>query len=328
MLSKLRFFRVGVLVALVTLLATACATQGGEIASEAPEPEESAAASEADAGSEAPAAGGEVTIGSAGFGEAQLLGEIYAQALEEAGFEVTRELGIGTREVYFPSLENGEVDLLPEYLGSTYNFLTEQEGTPETEVEALRAQIEEELPEGLVLLDSSEAQDQDALAVTQETADQYSLTTVSDLAPVAGELVAGGPSVMQDNRTGLPGLRDVYGIEFQRFEVLDEEAGEPTRQALQDGRVQVARVFSTLGYIAEDGLVVLEEDEELIPPENVTPIAREEVVTPEFEEALAAVSEALTTEDLTELNRRVQIDQEDIETVATDWLTQAGVTGG
>lgn len=326
MLTKIRFYRVGVLVTLLALFAVGCATSGGTIASEEPEAESEAAAGSEDAtASEDAGGGGEVTVGSSSFQEAQLLGEMYALALENAGFTVNRELGIGSREVYFPELESGGVDVLPEYLGSTYLYLTEQEGEPATDVDELRAQIEEELPEGTVLLESSEAQDQDALAVTSATAEEYGLEQVSDVAPVAPEMIAGGPSVMQERYTGLPGLREVYGIEFQRFEVLDEEAGEVTREALNSGRVDVARVFSTLGYIAEDNLVVLEEDRELVPPENITPIAREEAVTPELEEALNGVSAALDTDTLTELNRRIQIDQEDIDQVARDFLVEEGL---
>jgi len=325
MLSRIRFFRVGVLVTLLAVLAVGCATSGGDIT------EEGTAAEEATAGeggaTEGGGAQGTVTVGSADFTEAQLLGNMYALALEDAGFTVETDLGIGTREIYFPALENGDLDVVPEYLGSAYNFLTEQEGTPATEVEELRTQIEEELPEGLVLLESSDAQDQDALAVTAATAEEYGLETVSDLEPVAGELVIGGPPEQETRSTGLPGLRDVYGLEFARFEVLDA-GGQVTRQALAEGRVDVARVFSTTGFVAEDDLVILEEDKPLIPPENITPVAREDAVTPELGEALNAVSEALTTENLTELNRRIDIDNEDVDTVAREFLVEQGVIEG
>ncbi len=318
MLSRIRFFRVGVLVTLLAVFAAGCATSGGDIAEEGTAP-----AGDGDGGG----AQGTITVGSADFTEAQLLGNMYALALEDAGFTVETDLGIGTREVYIPALESGDLDVVPEYLGSAYNFLTEQQGTPATEVEELRTQIEEELPDGLVLLDSSDAQDQDALAVTAATAEEYGLETVSDLEPVAGELVIGGPPEQETRSTGLPGLRDVYGLEFARFEVLDA-GGQVTRQALAEGRVDVARVFSTTGFVAEDDLVILEEDKPLIPPENITPVAREEAVTPELEEALNAVSDALTTENLTELNRRIDIDNEDVDAVAREFLVQEGVIEG
>jgi len=322
MLSKLRYFRVGVLVTLLAMLAVGCATSGGDITGDT-----GGGTATSEGGGGADDGGGSVTVGSADFTEAQLVGTMYALALEEAGFTVEPNLGLGTREVYFPALEQGDIDVVPEYLGSAYLHLTEQGGTPETEVEALRAQIEQELPEGLVLLESSQAQDQDALAVTRATAEEYDLQTVSDLEPVAGQLVIGGPAEQETRSTGLPGLREVYGLEFERFEVLDA-GGQVTRQALAEGRVDVARVFSTTGFVAEDDLVILEEDKPLIAPENITPVARGEAVTPELEEALNSVSEALTTENLTELNRRIDIDKEDVDSVAREFLVQEGVIEG
>ncbi|MGH8929259.1 MAG: glycine betaine ABC transporter substrate-binding protein [Egibacteraceae bacterium] len=274
---------------------------------------------------------GTVVVGAGNFTEQLILGNMYADILEDAGFPVDRsKIGVGAREIYFPAMENGEIDVMAEYLGATYGFLSsraEGAGEPDvlTEVDELRTAVMQALEAqgtGIVLLESSEAQDQDALAVTQETAERYNLQTVSDLAPVAGELVAGGPPEEETRRTGLRGLEEVYGIVFADFVVTD--AGGPvTLEALRQGRIQVGRVFTTTGFIAEENLVILEEDRPLIPGENITPIVRQEALTPEMEEALNAVSAALTTEDLTELNRRVDIDREDPSDVARDFLVQA-----
>lgn len=328
MARTFRFFRAGALLAICTLFAGACATSGDDIAaetSEAPGADPAEPTTEA-AGSEA-GGGGEVTVGSANFPEQLILGNMYADVLEEAGLTVERNLNLGSREVYFPALVNGDIDVLPEYLGSTYNFLAEGEAQVLTEVDQLRSELETTLPEELTLLESSAAQDQDALAVTQETADEFGLVTVSDLAPVAGELVAGGPAEEETRATGLPGLAEVYDIEFSEYVVLD--AGGPlTREALTAGRVDVGRVFSTSAFVEADGLVVLEEDQPLIPAENVTPIVRAEVVTPELEEALNELSAALTTEDLTALNARVEIDQEEPDVVANEYLVEQGLVDG
>lgn len=320
-----RFFRFGALLAICTLFATACATSGDDIAGETSEAPTAGGASEAPTGGGG--AEGSVTVGSANFAEQLILGNMYADVLEEAGLTVERNLNLGSREVYFPALVNGDLDVLPEYLGSTYNFVAEGEAQVLTEVEELRSALEETLPAELTLLESSAAQDQDALAVTQETADEFGLTTVSDLAPIAGELVAGGPAEEETRATGLPGLQEVYGIEFGEYVVLDS-GGPQTREALEAGRVDVARVFSTSAFVEADELVVLEEDMPLIPAENVTPIVRTDAVTPELEEALNSVSEVLTTEDLTTLNARVEIDQEDPDVVAREYLVEQGLVEG
>ncbi len=320
MYRRLRQHRLGQLLVLLVVLVSACATQGGDVAG-------SDGTEGSDAASGQGGGGGSITVGSANFPEQLILGNMYAEILEEAGFTVERELNLGSREVIYPSIEGGELDVLPEYLGSLYNFLTDGEGEVLTEVEPLREGVEAELADGLELLESSDAQDQDALAVTQETAEEYDLQTVSDLAPVAGELVAGGPPEEETRRVGLPGLEEVYGITFSEFVPLDT-AGPQTVQALQEGRVDVARVFSTSSFIQENGFVVLEEDMPLIPGENITPLVRSEVVDDALTEALNSVSEALTTETLTELNARVELDQEDPEDVAVDFLVEQGLIEG
>lgn len=324
MYRRLRQYRLGQLLVLLVVLASAsaCATDGGDLTGS-----DTASDTASEAGSEQAGGGGGITVGSANFPEQLILGNMYAEVLEEAGFTVERELNLGSREVIYPSIEGGELDVLPEYLGSLYNFLTEGEGEVLTEVDPLREGVAAELAEGLELLDSSDAQDQDALAVTAETAEEFDLQTVSDLAPIAGELVAGGPPEEETRRVGLPGLEEVYGITFSEFVPLDT-AGPQTVQALQEGRVDVARVFSTSSFIEENGFVVLEEDMPLIPGENITPLVRSEVVDDALTEALNSVSEALTTEALTELNARVELEQEDPEDVAVDFLVEQGLIEG
>lgn len=301
----------------VGVLLAGCAAAGGDIA-----------------GTGGPEARDEtIIVGSGNFTEHLILANMYADALEHAGFQVNRsKIGVGPREIYFPAMENGEIDVMPEYLGATYNFLfSRQSGESEapvlTEVEKLRAAVAELLMQqntGLELLESSPAQNQDALAVTQETAQRFNLQTVSDLAPVAGQLVAGGPPEEETRRTGLQGLMDVYGITFKDFIVTDV-GGPVTLEALKVGRIDVGRVSTTTGFIEAENLVVLEEDKPLIPAENVTPIVRAAVRTPVLEQALNAISRALTTDKLIELNKRVDIDKEDPADVAHDFLVQEGL---
>ncbi|MGI8875448.1 MAG: ABC transporter substrate-binding protein, partial [Egibacteraceae bacterium] len=171
----------------------------------------------------------------------------------------------------------------------------------------------------------SDAQDKDGLAVLPETAEEFGLETYSDLAPVAGEMVVGGPAEMEERDVGLPGLEEVYGIEFAEFRALD--AGGPlTSSALSSGDIDVGRVFTTQGVIDAEGWVVLEDDMNLAPAQNIIPIIREDVLTSDIEEALNELSALLTTEDLVALNARVDVDAEDPEIVAVEYLEENGLT--
>ena len=160
--------------------------------------------------------------------------------------------------------------------------------------------------------------------MTQETADKYSLTTIEDLAPVAGELsVAAGPEWLERYQ-GLVGLTELYGVTFGEFKPLD--AGGPlTLDALLSGQVQVANIFSTDSAISTEGLVVLEDTKNLYLSENILPIIREAKATDEVIAALNAVSEALTTDNLTEYLAMVQVDKQASSTVATAFLTEYGI---
>ena len=262
-------------------------------------------------------------VGSANFPEQLILGNMYADVVEDQGVKVERRLNLGTRDVVFPSLESGELTLVPEYNGALLSYLSKGESdvtSPEETTENLKA----ELPEGLIALKASEAQDKDALVVTQQTADKYDLKTTSDLAPVADELVLGGPPEMPERPDGLPGLKRVYGIEFEEFKPLD--AGGPlTIEALGNGDIDVGRLFTSQGIIDARGWVVLEDDKELSPAQNIIPIIRKQDSSEKIEDALDELSATLTTEDLKKLNKRVEVDKEDPEEVAKDYLEQKGL---
>lgn len=265
-----------------------------------------------------------VVVGSANFPESILMGNLYAGALSAAGFDVVEQFNIGSREVYFAAMENGELDVLPEYLGSLHNYATGgDDDISETDdlVEDLRAQYEPDI----LFLEPAEAENANAHLVTQETADEYGLATLSDLGEVAGELIGGGPSEVRDRPDGLPGLAEVYGIEFAEFRDLDA-CGPITTQALAQGDIDVARACSSMGVIAEEGWINLEDDQNLMNAENLTPVVRAEVHSEALEEALNAVSAALTPEELIELNQRIEIDNDDPDLVAEDWLAEKGLT--
>lgn len=160
-----------------------------------------------------PQGSGSLTIGSANFTESQIMAHMYAEALRAHGYDVTVEANLGSREqVTYPSLVSGELDIVPEYLQSLLAFL-EPEAESVTPEEAV-ARIEELLPEGLTLLEPSPAQDQNALVVTRETAEQYGLESVSDLQDVQDPLVLGGPPECPQRPLCLPGYENAYGLRF------------------------------------------------------------------------------------------------------------------
>jgi osmoprotectant transport system substrate-binding protein len=262
-------------------------------------------------------------VGSANFPEQLILGNMYADVVEDQGVEVERRLNLGTRDVVFPALESGELTLVPEYNGALLSYLSKGESDV-TSPEETTKNLKEELPKGLIALQASEAQDKDALVVTQQTADKYDLKTTSDLAPVADKLVLGGPPEMPERPDGLPGLKRVYGIEFEEFKPLD--AGGPlTTEALANGDIDVGRFFTSQGLIDARGWVVLDDDKELSPAQNIIPIIRKQDSSAKIEDALDKLSATLTTEDLVKLNRRVEVDKEDPEVVAKDYLEQKGL---
>lgn len=267
--------------------------------------------------------GGSITVGSANFPENVLLAEIYAGALRGAGLEVETQLNIGSRETYIPALQDGSIDLIPEYTGNLLSYLADGE-TEATDSEAVYDALTEALPEGLVVLEQSEAQDKDAVVVTRDTAEEYDLTSIADLEPVAGELVLGGPPEWRDRFSGVPGLQEVYGLEFAEFRPLDV-AGPLTVAALQDGTVDAANLFTTQSAIAANDFVVLEDPEELFLAQNVVPLGQDSALTDEGRDALNAVSAALDTQLLTDLVARVEVDQEDPSAVAEDFLSENGL---
>ncbi len=270
--------------------------------------------------------GGTVVVGSVNFPENVILGEMYAALLEDRGVSVDLKPPLSSREVLFPAVESGEVDLVPEYTGALLDFLTGGESTVTTPDEVYD-QLQEELPPDIVALEPSEAQDKDGLAVLPSTARQYDLATYSDLAPVSDQLVAGGPPEERTREVGLPGLKRVYGIEFAEFVPLD--AGGPlTTEALNSGDVDVARVFTTQSVIDVYDWVVLEDDKELVPAQNIVPVGSTEALTGDIQTALNELSATITTEDLIALNKRVEIDKDDPEEVARAYLTEEGLVEG
>ncbi len=293
----------GVAVA-VALLATACG--GGDPTSD-------------DTGGDAPSDA--IVVGSANFPENALLANIYAEALRAKGVKVETQLNIGSREAYIPGLEDGSIDLIPEYSGVLLQFY-DAEAT-EVSSDEVYAALPDALPSDLIVLDKSSAEDKDAIVVTQDVASQYNLESIEDLAPVAGDLTMGGPPEFKTRPDGLPGLKDNYGVEFGSYKSLD--AGGPlTVNALKNGQIDAGDLFTTDPSIPDNDFVVLADPKSNFAAQNVLPLINKEKATDTVTSTLNAVSAKLDTQTLTDLLTRVYA-KEDPNAVAKDWLASVGL---
>lgn len=263
-----------------------------------------------------------ITVGSAAFAENEMLATMYGTVLADAGYTVTYKLKLGAREVIEPALEDGQIDFLPEYAGNYLSFLDKSVGSlplDET-VTKLRALLK---PKGISVLEPSEATDADAIAVTKEFATANNLKTISDLKNVKTPLTLGGPPECETRVTCKVGLEQVYGLTVN-FKALDAD-GPLTRAALDDGDVQLARVFTADADLKDKGYVVLEDDKNFQQVGNITPVVRTEKLDDEATELINKVSAALTTDKLIDLNRSVQVDKEDPKAAAEKFLKDEGL---
>ena len=262
-----------------------------------------------------------IVVGSANFPESRLIAEIYAEALSAKGVKVTKKLNIGNRELYFKGVQDGSIDLVPEYTGVLLRHVKKEstEVAPDEVYEALK----KALPSGLIVLDKSSAEDKDAVVVTKATVAQYSLKSIEDLVPYCKDLIFGGPPEFQQRQDGLPGLKRVYNCEFKEFKALDV-GGPVTVAALKDGSVQAADLFTTDSAITGNDFVALADPKNLFAAQNVTPLINEKKASEQVRSVLNAISKKLDTKTLLELNAKLSAKQE-ADKVAKDWLASAGI---
>jgi osmoprotectant transport system substrate-binding protein len=273
-----------------------------------------------------------VVIGSAPFSESVILANIYGKALAGEGVKVSLKTGLGQREVYEPALERGGrnsgIDLVPEYVGTLLEFLNKNAGEATGElqptVDKLRARLESK---GLSALDPSPAADQNAFAVSRATADKRHLARMSDLTPIGSQLTLGAGSECPARPFCIPGLEKTYGLKFKSFRVLDS-GGPKTKDALAAGDIDVGLVFSSDGAVAARNFVILEDDKHLQSVDNIIPVVRNDVLNDRIRTTLNRVSAALTTSELSGLNKRADVDKQDPDVLAAEWLKSKGFKTG
>ena len=269
-------------------------------------------------------AGGSVTIGSFAFPESEILGEIYSQALENGGFDVTERFNIGPRQQTIPALQDGSINLIPEYNGNLLAFY-DTEYTERTTGDVDAALVDAVAADDLVVYASAAAEDKDAYVVTRATAEANDLTSIGDLSALEPFTLGANPQ-FGELGYGIPGLASVYGVEDVKFRPIEDFGGPDTVKALVDDSVQVADIYTTSPALVAEDLVVLEDPENLISSQNIIPLLSADIDTPDLEAILDEVSAALDTEDLIALRDRVEGDEKaSAEQAATDWLTENGL---
>ena len=267
---------------------------------------------------------GSITIGSADFPESQLLAEIYAGALSAKGVSVTKKLNIGERAAYIAALKDGSIDFVPEYNGSILYYL-DTKATAKSPADVDAALHTAALANNFTTLNSAAAQDSDTITVTKFTRDKYNLTSIADLAPVAGELTLGAPAGFKTRADGVPALKSVYSVVFQKF-TPTSAGGAITVTALKNGSIQAADIFSTDPAIAANGFVSLTDPKSMFAAQNIVPLLSTSKQTATISAAANAVSAKLDTATLAGLVAKVQNDKQDAAVVAKDWLTSVGLS--
>lgn len=259
-----------------------------------------------------------IVIGSQAYYSNEIIAEIYAQALEGAGFTVERKFQIGQRDAIIPSLQDGTIQLTPEYTGNLLQYFDKE--TTATSSDDVYAALKEALPDGLTVLDQSPATDQDSYNVTAAFAKEHDLKSIGDLAGIS-PLVLGGAPELEERPYGPSGLKSVYGVD-----VTFSATADTTVDELVAGNIQVANVYSADPLIKTKDLVTLEDPEGLFLASHVVPLVSTSV-SDEIADVINEVSAALTPEGLVALNVESTEDQKSAKDIASGWLSDNGLAG-
>ena len=313
---KVKQSLVGVGLGIAGLLLAACGGNSNPLG-EATSPQASASGSGTAAAQSAP-----IVVGSADFTESKVLAEIYSQALKAKGIESSTKLGIGSREIYIKALQDGSITAVPEYTGNLLlNFDSNATATTAQEVEKSLPAV---LPQGLKVLKASPAVDQDVYVVTKDFSAKNGISSLEDLKKIASTSTLGGPPELEKRAYGPPGLEKIYGAKFKAFRPYAKYP--PKISDLDNNKIQVATFFTTDAVLSEKGYVQLQDPQSMILPQNVIPLVRADVAdNATAVSALDAVQSALTTDDLMQLDKKVDSEHQDPAQVAGEWLKSKGM---
>jgi osmoprotectant transport system substrate-binding protein len=267
-----------------------------------------------------------IKIGSKNFTEQFVVAELYAGALEAAGYRVERKINLGATLVAHEAVRTGAIDLYPEYTGTGILAVMKATGKQDTDPRKVFEQVKSfyEREFNLTWLAPSRVNNGYAIVVRPETAQEYGLKTLGDLGRVSGKLKLGAGSEFFDRYDGLPGLKDVYGITFA--ESRQFAALRLRYEALSQKQVDVANGFSTDWQIAAEKFVALDDDRNLFPPYELAPVVRMDVAKDaKLVDTLAKVNVLIDNATMQELNRQVEVDKREPRRVAADFLRQKGL---
>jgi osmoprotectant transport system substrate-binding protein len=271
-----------------------------------------------------------IRVGSKNFTEQKVLGEIYAQGLEAAGFKVTRKLSLGNEHAAQDALERGEVDGYPEYTGTALLSLcgVDSADVPKDPDEAYEQARKCFVEKQMTAYPPTPFTSSNEVAVTEEVAEANDLQQISDLARVDQEFTLFGSPECEGRSDCLKGLQEVYGLTFKRFSPVSVDE----RHSVLDRGDKIASiVFTTDPQNRRSGIVLLEDDRGMYPPNNSTFVVRDEVASRaggDLERVIRLLQDGLTDEVMQELNARVDIDQESPGAVARAYLQQARLIPG
>jgi osmoprotectant transport system substrate-binding protein len=265
----------------------------------------------------------QIKVGSKNFTEQFVVAEIYAQALEAAGLKVERKLNLGGTLIAHKALEEKQIDLYPEYTGTMLLVVIKAE--PMTDQKAVYDKVKSEYAgKGFVVLNEAPLNNTYNMVVRPETAAQYKLETLSDLARVSKELKLGAGPEFRDRKDGLPGLKAKYGIEFKD----DLQMAIGLRyQALANKQIDIVNGYATDGMISALKLKRLKDDKNLWPPYYLVPVVRKDALdaNPKIAEVLNRVNAMLDETSMAEMNYKVDNDKEEPKNVARAFLRAKGV---
>jgi osmoprotectant transport system substrate-binding protein len=270
-----------------------------------------------------------LTIGSKNFTEQKVLGEIYAQALAAAGYDVSTELNLGDEKTALKALEGNEISAYPEYTGtallSFFGYTADK--LPSDETEAFNLAKDGFAKKDLTALPPTPFVSSNEVGVTKETADKLGLKKISDLEGKSQDLTLYGTPECRQRLDCKLGLEKVYGLKFKKFVPVDIAL---RHEVLKKGQADVSIVFTTDPQNKREGFVLLEDDKGMFPPYNSTLVVRNDVIDkagPDLEKTVDIVNKGLTDEVMQELNARVDLDKETPKDVAGQYLEESGLVG-